>query len=145
MWGKLVVSVTLLPMLIHSIIGCCWHHGHSIAGNASHCEFAVTVECHGHPHAHEHHAKDESSRTPTCPLPCEHEHERGCDEVRCVYVASESIRHSIAIELKSLVAVFNVVRIFVVAPQTVAINSTDRPPKVIVALQHCALTQVWIV
>ena len=142
MWAKSMVSVTLLPMLVHSIIGCCWHHAHVDGDLACQHENAESQVCHGHKHAHEHMVGTDSN-APVVPTPCEHED--GCDEVRCVYVATESLRITMAFEFNAHAVAFDVPCDIVVMSPIVSMSNLNQPPRVVVALQQCALTQVWIV
>ena len=144
MWAKLIVSVTLLPMLIHSILGCCWHHAHSecdfpgvretVESDTGHCHTA----CHQHAGSHRCDHND-----PAMPTPCEHK--TPCDDVRCVYVATEPVRIALALDLQEHVAAIEVGRILTFAVAAKSLVHRHQTQRVSAALQHCALTQVWVV
>lgn len=140
MWAKLIVSVTLLPMLLHSILGCCWHHAHSECNHS--CVF-LTVDSHaGHSHAHCQCVEDND---PSAPAPCGDD--GPCDDVRCVYIAAKPVAVTFAFELcelyehvEAIAGGFMFLSVRATTPANPHQNRT-----VVAALEHCALTQVWIV
>ncbi|HWL07162.1 MAG TPA: hypothetical protein VNQ76_02000 [Planctomicrobium sp.] len=78
MSGQFVSLLALVPMLFHSIWGCCWHHDHPVAEHDRAVLEVVQIE---HPHCGSHHDHsehhDESS-------PGEPSHESPCDEEPCL-------------------------------------------------------------
>ena len=110
MMTRIVSLATLLPMLLHSILGCCWHHDHggvldSLLGN-------VTVNAAKHDddragdHAHRFGCHIHSASMPdhdsgfsgvVCPTDCAspgQKHDTPCEPCReehCVYVGSGKI------------------------------------------------------
>ena len=138
MWGKLVVSVILLPMLVHSILGCCWHHTHSECELA--CEHSTTESHAGHRHAHDEFPEDND---PVVPAPCEHD--KSCDDVRCVYLATEPVRNALAFDLPSQVAELNSCCYLIHSATVTASRNSQRTHEVPASSQHRALTQVWVV
>ena len=144
MWAKLVVSVTLLPMLLHSILGCCWHHAHS------ECHFACAsspVESHSdHNHHHNHefaHAQRAESTEPVVPMP--DRPDKPCDEIQCVYIEAELVRVAIVCDLSEHGAALNTTGIMFRSVAATTPGNLHQTQKVSAALQHCALTQVWVV
>lgn len=87
MSGKVVSLIALVPMLIHSIFGCCWHHAHSHAGQ----DHVVAVMIDGDSsldHAHAGHSSCPSHGSPTSDgegHSDDHPAESPCEEDRCVY------------------------------------------------------------
>lgn len=141
MWVRLVVSVTLLPMLVHSILGCCWHHAHSEINPA--CEQSVADLHDGHRHTHDPCTDDNHRNHPVGPAPSEHE--ESCEDLRCVYLAAEPVRNVLAKDLRWSVAGSD-------ARWILTLNATAtrlRPPQfgheVSASSHHRALTQVWVV
>lgn len=144
MWAKLVVSVTLLPMLIHSMAGCCWHHSHSrtdlfcehanVAPRAEHRDdvghMDADVQCSKH-------------TEPVSPSPCEKD--SPCDDVCCVYLAAEPERSELTFELYEQFTAFDVSGIMVLGLTAPTPKNPHQTHQVSGALQHCALTQVWVV
>ena len=81
-----LTHVTLVAMLLHSLLGCCWHHGHeSVAEQA--------VVCH-HDHRHrdaDHHDADHGK-------PDESSHPAGpeeCEASACVYVVNPHVDYEV--------------------------------------------------
>lgn len=144
MWAKLIVSVTLLPVLVHSIFGCCWHHAHSqvklhcihSAGESSSC----SRQPHGHRHSHDHRSEETS---PVVPEPCEHD--GSCHDARCVYLASESVRNTLVFSLSHPFSAFNPGCIANLKPVTRLWQDSQHSEDVPLPSQRCALTQVWVV
>lgn len=112
MWRTCGMIATLLPMLFHSIFGCCWHHAHCV-GQVSTDSVAVESNC-------DHHNASRS----TCPRhgeskysvavspadsPPANESEspnndgHPCDENRCVFLPCETQRQDSALEIGRLV------------------------------------------
>lgn len=138
MWGKLVVSVILLPMLVHSILGCCWHHAHSEFDLP--CEHS-TAEIHaGHRHAHD---QSSENHDPVVPAPCEHD--ESCDDVRCVYLAAEPVWNMLAVDLQSQVAVLDSGCILALNATVTASRNSQPGHEVPASSQRRALTQIWVV
>ena len=138
MWGKLVVSVILLPMLVHSILGCCWHHAHSESDLS--CEHS-TAESHAG-HCHTHHQCGENN-DPVVPAPCEPD--ESCDDVRCVYLSTAPVRNVLAFDLQSPVATLDSCCILNFNATVKASGNPQQHHRVLASSQHCALTQIWVV
>jgi len=87
MSGNVVSLIALIPMLIHSIFGCCWHHAHSHAGH----DHVVAVVIDGDlslDHAHAGHSSCPSHGSPASGGEShsdDHPAESPCEEDRCVY------------------------------------------------------------
>lgn len=138
MLGKLVVSVVLLPMLVHSILGCCWHHAHSESDRS--CEHS-TAETHtGHSHSHD---QPSENHVPVVPAP--YDHHESCDDVRCVYVAAEPVRNMLAVDLQSHVAVLDSCGILTLNATFTASRNWQSGHEVPASSQRRALTQIWVV
>lgn len=74
---KMVHSLTMLLVLYHTLVGCCWHHAHA-AALSDRADVQVTASCCGHSH-HEHDTGAE---------PADHSPRdgRGCEHGRCVFL-----------------------------------------------------------
>ena len=130
---KLIVSVTLLPMLVHSILGCCWHHAHS----------EVQAQCASIRRLNHMLVIDTltiirtENNDPVVPAPCEHD--ESCDDVRCVYLAAEPVRNALAFDLHEQVAAldcccFLILNATVTASRKLATSHRKCP----LPSQHCA-------
>ena len=138
MWGKLIVSVILLPMLVHSILGCCWHHAHSACDLP--CEDSTGESHAGHRHAHDRCAENND---PVVPAPCEHD--ESCDDVPCVYLAAEPVQSASALDRQLQVAAFDSCCILIFDATVTPSRNAQQRLEVPTSSQHRALTQVWVV
>ena len=107
----LIVVATVVPMLIHSILGCCWHHAHAAMPVGS-CEQSDKElsgpdrlsKCCGHGHPRDQSpavsdvAKSSSRSTEQTSDPCCPDDEQSpCDEDRCVVFWAESTKQKIGL------------------------------------------------
>lgn len=144
MCNRLIVSVTLLPMLLHSIFGCCWHHTHF-----DHADAYRTSVVHAdiHPHQCTHHrclgiAKSETS-TSGIPVPCQHH--TPCDEERCVFLSAKLLRIAFAFAVTAEFVAPEAgwsVTLHTSLPSLRALAASHETPT---SPEHCAQIQVWIV
>lgn len=138
MWGKLIVSVILLPMLVHSILGCCWHHAHSECDLP--CEHS-TAESHvGHRHA-----DDQCPENRDTSGPQRSEHNESCDDVRCVYLAAAPVQNALVLDRQLQVAAFASCCILIFNATVKASKNPQQRHRGLASSQHRALTQVWVV
>ena len=138
MWAKLIVAVTLLPMLMHSILGCCWHHAHAEGRlNSAHAQSeAHTSNRHGHRHLCCHHDCNDAS----VPI----EHNEPCDDVRCVYLVAQPMRSDVTAGTQ---AEFAPLHSDAMPDSSANVTGFRNPqPNIGVATlsQHRAQTQVWV-
>lgn len=95
MFSQVASLLALLLMLLHSILGCCWHHAHHFARNPGNsrvvCQSSVestagthadhaTSPCHNHNHEH---GTGNPGESPTGPCP-----DSPCDEERCLFAST---------------------------------------------------------
>lgn len=86
MFSRLTSLLALIPMLLHSILGCCWHHTHEcrceVEGSRVVCQAEVDscgqdrgdhAACPSHRHAVEADGPDEPANDPCRRVPCEEE------------------------------------------------------------------------
>ena len=138
MLARVFFSATVLPMLVHSILGCCWHHAHSECDLP--CEHSRAETHAGHRHAHD---QPSENHDPVVPAPSEHD--ESCDDVCCVYLAGEPVRNTLLVDLQSQVAVLDSCCILTLnATVTASINS-QLGHEVPASSQHRAIIQVWVV
>lgn len=91
MFHLVVNLLTSTAVLVHSLVGCGWHHGHEHVANVRHTVEDVHSQRqdhldHGHPHSTER-ADAENG--------CPHPHDgpgEPCDEERCTYVTTGKVR-----------------------------------------------------
>lgn len=143
--------LTATSMLIHSIVGCCWHSGHDhTCDHTAACETAAveTVE-HGHEtscdHDHEadteHHSDDDGHQHDD--EPC---HPDGCSEHSCVSMLTPSVSTDLLIATvmawsTQVVSVDDVA--FAGSLNLAATRRADGLP--VPDVQHrCALSQSWL-
>lgn len=103
-----VTCLTIAQMLLHSILGCCWHHRHSsdvmvAAGPANAGHHSATTEvrdCTHHHHdtakrpdkAKKHETPDLHEGHSSSPDPCQHQQHKPCDTDRCTLDAAATVR-----------------------------------------------------
>ena len=85
-----VPQVMIIVLLIHTALGCCWHHAHQCATSCCDSPPAVVKACPCQTHqaqdrilSHEHHDKNER------PEGDHHRHEHNCDGDQCTFLRSE--------------------------------------------------------
>lgn len=93
MFSQVASLLALLPMLLHSILGCCWHHAHesccgtgntrvvcqsSVESPADAHADHVNSPCHNHVHG-----TGNSGESPAEPRP-----DSPCDEERCLFAST---------------------------------------------------------
>lgn len=144
MCTKLVVLVTLLPMLIHSILGCCWHHAHFDQSDVFKGQ-RLQADIHPHECTHNHCSGNVGKKTPKSPVPAPCKHHAPCEEVRCEFLAEKSLRVVFALTMTSafvaLEANWSVMLRNPLKSWRTLANSRELPT----SQEHCALIQVWIV
>jgi hypothetical protein len=89
-----VTHITILALLTHAVVGCCWHHDHG--GTCKrHFHGAVVADVEGATHGHDHSdAADvcagDDERHSDCVTACSDEHAAACTDTQCVFVKSQS-------------------------------------------------------
>lgn len=88
-----VTHITILALLTHAVVGCCWHHDHEgTCESHSHGEFVVDVEgpTHGHDRSRATHAyAGDDEHHSDCVARCADEHAAACADTQCVFVKSQ--------------------------------------------------------
>lgn len=154
---QFIHRLTLFAFTAHAVLGCCWHHSHSIGNDccAEHVELVAdncnsTHDCHSH---HEH--RDESGAQSDCDHdvaaiqaicsdgPDQHSHD--CDEGRCSYVAAKL--QLLDLDLKSgfVERVCSDTNQFAVASGFSSGRFSDHPvfARAVSSAQRCASLQSW--
>jgi hypothetical protein len=87
MRSRLVSLMLIVPMLLHGVFGCCWHHDHAHPSESDARESGIACSHVGHHHA--------SSATPSIPandklsnVDKESDQDENCLEQRCDYVSA---------------------------------------------------------
>ena len=148
--NRLTHALMIVTMVLHGILGCCWHHGHAAACASEARRVASpqavpaeTACCHHHGHDHSLSPDSPGSSGPDQQPgdPVDHEHE--CSDGACVYVGSKAPELSSPIPFQAFLGAE--VGLLLKGP---ARNSVDRPvgtppPHFRSSLASCALLQVW--
>ena len=95
MMNRLLASLVAATLLMHAVVGCCWHHEH--VAQAGHEEPAAIKpvrgsHCHSHAHLHGHshsHSHDIADITPATPDNHHHDGDSGCGSQDCQFVKAE--------------------------------------------------------
>ena len=144
-----VHSLMIGVMLLHSVVGCCWHHAHSHAAPISerHATFHGHATCRSFGHA-EHDHDDDHDHHQHGPVgsqdgsDSEEPHDM-CEHGECVYVAGKSV------ELSAPVASFAPAPVVVELVDSGIVAMPVRAPKTgwrtpsETALAVCARLSVW--
>ena len=154
MSGNVVSLIALVPMLFHSIFGCCWHHAHFLHDH----DHAVTVavdEASEQDHVHSPHsggrhshallscAGEEAAHTdghsPELP-PCE-------DEDRCLHngMVTTVVTQSLSFDVWDSISVVFMDLHLVQRSQLTVRSDLLKQSLSKSAREHCAMTQVWLV
>ncbi len=77
---KLVHNLTMILVLYHVVVGCCWHHGH-VESPAPSVGGPINTACCGHDHDGHHDGQN----------PADHSHQQGgeCDDGMCFFVVPQ--------------------------------------------------------
>ena len=132
--------LTTLAMLTHSIVGCCWHHGHeSLCEGHSSGYVAVSHADGDGAHAKCAHHDDVDATTDDC---VNDAHAQGCDEERCTFIKCRVPQLTLgaqftATQFRSASDADQTMRVAAIALD----NDLCRQPGS--AAAACALLQVW--
>jgi len=151
MFSQVASLLALLPMLLHSILGCCWHHAHysvchsensrvvcqSSVESPAHADHATSL-CHNHEHG-----AGNPGESPIEPCP-----DSPCDEERCLFASTSMgvVLQTVALEWRW--CSFFVATVELPAPVGSLVGARHElldgrlPPS---AAQRRALTQVWLI
>ncbi len=88
-----VGTITIVSMLAHALLGCCWHHDHDRASGSGGEHDERALADHDHDAHHDGKSSDEraAGHGHDSPEPCDHEHSGCCDE-KCKSLASSRVR-----------------------------------------------------
>lgn len=154
--GKIASLIALLPMLFHSIFGCCWHHVHA-SPDGHHAAAALSddvalVPQHEHDHAgcpfHSHatHSQPLDQQIDGEPV-SERPADSPCEDDRCDGMAMAITTMPQLTNLaRQAVTPFAIAETPAVPPLLLAVerhrHEFPRSPSV---RERCALTQVWLI
>lgn len=132
--------LTAVAVLTHSVVGCCWHHGHdSSCREHSTGYVAVNHADRDAAHAECAHHDDVGATTDNC---VNDSHAQGCDEERCAFIKCRGPQLTLAMKFVS-----PEFRVATDADQNIRIvaialdNGLCR--QTVSAASACALLQVW--
>ena len=144
--NRFVHASMLTVMLLHSILGCCWHHGH--AHSAVACQTGSSgdrpvpsriqsTHSHGLHHSCSHHHAPAQSPADQEQVPHHHQ----CDQDDCHFMLAKSWEFPQQLELS--LALESVIRVDVPQVLKGTLASQDSEPMFETAGSRCALLQVW--
>ena len=147
--NRLTHALMVVTMVLHGILGCCWHHGHA-AACASEARRVVSPQvapvhtgC-----CHHDHCRPQSPDSPGSgtsdeqnDVPAHHEHE--CSSAECVYVGSKAPELSHPIPFQAFLGETEV--LLTEGPPRSSLEGSVEPPPPHFrsSLASCALLQVW--
>jgi len=133
--SRFATAPALVAMLLHSALGCCWHHEHIEIGLAEVAAAEGGGTC-GHAHAPG--SDDEHSSVP------EHEH-LPCDQGHCVSVLAKDVRVSECLQLVATLDSLGQQPLDSLLGQTIDSQRHLEDPPPDESRQHRALLQVWLI
>lgn len=153
MFSRAISLIALLPMLLHSILGCCWHHAHQCGCEVEAVRTVCQADFNSSSHEHDGHSacpsqqqsqeRESSSEPPGDP--CRH---FPCDEERCSFVntAATVTQQSIDLELAWISVPLAYCDLSIPHDSLNAVQHNcceDAPP--VSDGERRALTQVWLI
>jgi hypothetical protein len=137
MLSHLIASLTIVATLLHSVLGCCWHHEHDV------CKQRRTPVVSGHPGCPCHRHRPDARERQPCDEP-DGDSEDLCHERSCVYVAVKHFELPAATSPDAMLAV----RSTELTPTTIETGASPSlaisPPRPS-APELRALLQVWLI
>ena len=85
-----IPQITIFVLVLHTALGCCWHHAHDCIAGCSDATTAVEHACPCESHEHDEHAPSEDDHRGEGKR-CEgdhHRHEHDCEGDHCTFVRS---------------------------------------------------------
>lgn len=144
--NRFVHASMLTVMLLHSILGCCWHHGHMHSGAAcqtgSSGDRLVQSRIQS-THSHGLHHTCSHQHAPA-PSPADHErvpHDHQCDQDDCHFLMAKTWEFPQLLELS--LAFESVIRVDVPQVLECTLAAQDFEPVFETAGSRCAVLQVW--
>jgi hypothetical protein len=135
MISRLLALLTIAAMLLHSVLGCCWHHAHDVTPSPE------NVTHHSEGCGHRHHAAAETGTSSESPGDDQHE---ACREPSCVYVAAKHFEMPPATTPDVAVTVEMSELIPAASGATILLSLAKTPPRP-AAPELRALLQVWVI
>lgn len=151
MSGRITSLVALLPMLFHSIFGCCWHHAHT-SPDGHHAVAALSDDValasqHEHGHAgcpfHSHLIDQQKDGVPVADLPAD----SPCEDDRCDGIGMAiTTAPQLPDQAWRGVTPLAIAETLVVLPLLPALEGyRHESVRSHSARERCALTQVWLI
>ena len=146
--SSLVHSLMIAVMLLHSILGCCWHHSHEEVGCGC-VTIAHSDESSGHSHGtcsyssdydcdHDHSDAgpgEESRDVPHPNAPCDHD--------ECVYMTGQGLSAPASLDVAFVPSLDCPCATGLVADIHRRVETAEASPRRASSLDSCALLQVW--
>ncbi len=135
--------LTLVAVLVHSVLGCCWHHEHACDFGHDH-ELAVAVHSHDsedHDH-HRHHQDGDDEPAPED----DHSGHDGCEDGSCNVVFGPRVDVKAQLDATMYLPVLSTATFLVIAIQSHHGGvPCESPPWRCGSVPLYAMTQVWLV
>ena len=151
--SRVTSLLALLPMLLHSVLGCCWHHAHQPGCEVNGVQIVWEASFNSSSHEHNEHSAcpshgrstDLGSSSERPDDPCGH---IPCDEERCSFVNTAALATQHSIDLEMVWTSVSLVHCDLSAPldsqNAVRHSCCEDAPRVNDG-ERRALTQVWLI
>jgi hypothetical protein len=143
---RFVHAAMLSVMLLHSILGCCWHHGHTHSATAclsgSNSERPESSRIHT-THSHRLHHTCSHHHTPS-QSPADHDqvpHHHQCDQDDCHFLLTKTWQFPDQLELSLAFVTDTRADVLQSLPRTLVTQNSE--PEFETAGIRCAVLQVW--
>lgn len=143
MLSQLVPVLTLAATLLHSVLGCCWHHGHDVKAPSRPEQVSQHSQACAHHHHGHHHDRSVACENESSDDPCEHQ-DGQCHEPSCVYVVGKYFEMPPAPMLDAWLTV-EMTEGHPTLTVASAHSSVVMPPPMRSAPELRALLQVWVI
>lgn len=92
MMSRLLAGAVAATLLMHAVVGCCWHHEHVELPRHDEPSIFKPVVCGGHSHSHSRshsHSHHDADEAPATPDNHHHDGDSGCGSQDCQFVKAE--------------------------------------------------------
>ena len=141
--------LTLVTVLIHSVLGCCWHHEHACDFGHDHGQAVAVhthdIDDHDHHDGHHHHGHHQDGDDQPAPDD-DHSGHDGCEDGSCIVVFGPRVDLKAQLDATMCLPVPSSATLLVVVTQSQDGGvPCESPPWRVGSAPLYALTQVWLV